>query len=153
MKTLWEKAIDMPPVWLAWFLVLIYFQVRFWNPLGFETGSTNGFGWLLILSGLLVMVWAFLQFQGHKTSVVPRNIPRSFIAKGPYRFSRNPIYLADAMVLLGFAFIQGSAIGIALVPVFMCLIHIRFIKGEEEGLKRAFPEEFAAFCARTRRWV
>jgi protein-S-isoprenylcysteine O-methyltransferase Ste14 len=153
MKNIWHKAIDMPPVWLLAFMIAVYFQKQVWNPLGFDAGFANFLGWVLILAGLAIFGWAFLQFRSHKTSVVPRNTPKAFIAAGPYKYSRNPIYLADAIVLLGFALIQGSATGILLVPVFTRIILIRFINGEEAGLKAAFPEEFAAFCSKTRRWI
>jgi protein-S-isoprenylcysteine O-methyltransferase Ste14 len=152
MKNLWNKAIDMPPVWTVLFIVVIYFQTRIWNPLGFDGAWATWLGWLEIAGGLAIFAWAFMQFRSHKTSIVPRNVPKAFIAKGPYRFSRNPIYLADAMIVLGFALLSGSLIGVALVPVLMWVIRVRFIKGEEAGLRAAFPEEFAAFCKETRRW-
>ena len=43
--------------------------------------------------------------------------------------------------------------GLVLVPLFMAVIQRRFILAEEAGLRQAFPEAFAAFCARTRRWL
>jgi len=143
----------MPPSWLVLFLVITYFQSRWFNPLGFESAWSRLAGWGLVLIGLLLMFWAAAQFLRHKTSVVPRRIPDALIARGPYRISRNPIYLADATVLLGFALIMGSLIGVILVPIYMKLIEIRFIRGEERGLATQFPAEFAAFAARTRRWL
>ena len=153
LKYIRKSILDLPPSWLALFLVITWLQVRWFNPFGYDTPLINYVGWGLIGLGVALMFWALMQFLALKTTVVPRNIPSAFIAKGPYRFSRNPIYLADTLVLLGFVLLVGSALGVVLVPVFMALIYHRFIKGEEAGLQAAFPEEYRAFAARTRRWL
>jgi protein-S-isoprenylcysteine O-methyltransferase Ste14 len=153
VSKLWNKAIDMPPVWTVFFVAVIFFQSRVWNPLGFDGTWATWLGWLEIAGGLVIFAWSVVQFKSHKTSIIPRNVPQAFIARGPYKFSRNPIYLADAMIVLGFSFLSGSLIGILLVPIFMWVIRVRFIDGEEAGLKAAFPEEFEAFTQNTRRWL
>jgi len=153
MEKLKVKTFDIPPVWLVIFMVAVYFQTGFWNPFGFDNSFASLVGWLLIVFGFVIFGWASLQFHSHKTSIIPRQLPKSFIAQGPYKYSRNPIYFADAIILLGFALIQGSIIGILLVPVFSRLIARRFIIGEEAGLKAEFPEEFAPYCTKTRRWI
>jgi len=152
MKHIWKNYLDMPPSWLVLFLLMTYFQAQVWNPLAFSSSAATALGWVLIGAGILLTLWAAAEFWRHKTSVVPRRLPDALIARGPYRFSRNPIYLADATVLLGFALVMGSVIGLVLVSVFMKLIEIRFIHGEERGLERQFPDDFAAFSKRTRRW-
>ncbi len=153
MKYLWKNVLDMPPSWLTLFLVITYFQSRIFNPFGFDSSLTVWLGWGLIAVGLVLMLWAATEFLRHKTSVVPRRVPDALIARGPYRWTRNPIYLADATVFLGFALLRGSIIGVLLVPVFMKLIEVRFIRGEERRLAAEFPEAFAKFSARTRRWL
>ncbi len=152
MKNLWNKAIDMPPVWTLAFIAVIFIQARVWNPFGLHAVWIDWLGWLEIAGGLVIFGWAVVQFRRHKTSIIPRNVPQAFIAKGPYRFSRNPIYLADAMIVFGVALLSGSVIGVLLVPILMRIIRVRFIDGEEAGLQAAFPEEFAAFTKSTRRW-
>ncbi|MFT4999281.1 MAG: protein-S-isoprenylcysteine O-methyltransferase Ste14 [Planctomycetota bacterium] len=153
MKNLWNKLIDMPPVWLVFFMIIAYVQTRVFNPLGFTSSGTNLAGWILIVLGFIVFGWSIALFRSHDTSIKPRNTPSAFIAQGPYKFSRNPIYLADAAILLGFILLQGSIIGIILVPIFMRVITVRFIVGEEAGLIVLFPDEFADFCRKTRRWI
>jgi protein-S-isoprenylcysteine O-methyltransferase Ste14 len=153
MVYLWRNVIDMPPVWLLAFMAAVWGQARIWNPLGFDATLTLWLGWEFIIAGLALALWAAFYFLSHKTSVVPRNTPKAMISDGPYRISRNPIYLADAMILLGFALLQGSPVGILTVPVFMAIIWTRFIKGEEAGLRATFPEEFDAYTTRTRRWL
>jgi len=153
MKSLWKNAIDMPPVWLLAFLAAVWVQARWFNP-GHYSGTLSYFlGWLLILLGLAIATVSIAMFRRHKTTVIPKNIPSAMITNGPYRYSRNPIYLADASILLGFIVLKGSILGLIFLPLFIMVIQSRFIRGEEAGLAAEFPDQFKAFCASTRRWI
>ncbi len=153
MKYLWKNVIDMPPTWLFIFMGLAWIQARTYNPAALVSGSWFWTGWLIIALGVALAAVSFLMFRRHGTSVVPRNTPKAMITTGPYRFSRNPIYLADALILLGFVLLQGSVVGLAFVPVFMALIQARFITGEEMGIRAEFGEVFDHYCLTTRRWL
>lgn len=148
-----RNYLDLPPVWLLFFMGLVYLQSRIWNPLSYGSGFSTAFGWVLIAAGLALTLWAALHFRAHKTSIVPGNIPRSIITGGPYKFSRNPIYLADALMLLGVVLLFDSMLGAILVPAFVMVINKRFIEGEEAGLRAAFPDEADGFFGATRRWL
>ncbi len=153
MKYIWKNVLDMPPSWLVLFLVITWEQAMHAPALTFRNPLLSDLGVALMLAGGGLMLWAFLFFRRLRTSIVPRRQPTALIDRGPYRFTRNPIYLADTAVLLGFSLWQGAILGIILVPVFMKLIEIRFIRGEEEGLRRQFPDESEEFFRRTRRWL
>ena len=118
-----------------------------------DAGALGRFvGTALIVAGLAVMALAITQFLRHRTTVLPRETPAALIQTGIYRWSRNPIYLADAMILSGAA-LRWDLGGLILVPLFMALILRRFIRGEEAGLRAAFGPVFDAYAARTRRWI
>ncbi|NOX40410.1 MAG: isoprenylcysteine carboxylmethyltransferase family protein [Alphaproteobacteria bacterium] len=153
MKTLWKNAIDMPPVWLLVFLAAVWGQARAFNPANYSGSPSYFVGWFLILLGLGVATVSIAMFRRHKTTVIPKNVPTTMITSGPYRYSRNPIYLADAMILLGFIILKGSVLGLITLPIFMLVIQSRFIHGEEAGLAAEFPDQFKAFCGSTRRWI
>lgn len=143
----WES----PPTWLALFLALAWMQSRFLplldaGPMGRTIGA------VLIAVGLGMMLLAALQFLRHHTTVLPRETPTAMIDSGIYRWSRNPIYLADALILSGAA-LQWDVGGLILVPIFMAVIRTRFILGEEAGLRARFGPAFEAYAARTRRWL
>jgi len=143
----WES----PPTWLALFLGLAWVQSRV-LPL-FDAGPVGRIaGAVLIASGLGVMLLAATQFLRHRTTVLPRETPSAMIDSGIYRLSRNPIYLADALILAGAA-LRWDAGGLILVPLFMAIIRNRFILGEEAGLRARFGPAFEAYAARTRRWI
>jgi protein-S-isoprenylcysteine O-methyltransferase Ste14 len=143
--------LDSPPVWLMFFIVLAWAQSRFLPAL--DTG-TAGFrvGWTLILAGIGLMAAAIREFRRHRTTIVPRNLPTAMITGGVYRFSRNPIYLADAVILTGTCFILDLG-SLVLVPLFAGVILWRFILGEEAGLRATFGEAFTAYAGRVRRWL
>ena len=120
---------------------------------GFFAKLIGTVGWGLILLAVALAVWAAVEFGRARTSVVPRNTPTAIVTTGPFRFSRNPIYVADAMILIGWGGLLGSLWPLLLVLPFCWVLQERFIKGEEEELKNAFPQEWAAWSANTRRWL
>ena len=143
----WES----PPTWLLLFLGLAWVQARL-LPLidagrpGLMAGAVLGF------LALAVFALALLEFRRHRTTVLPRETPVAMIDAGIYRLSRNPIYLADAMVLAGAA-LWWDAASLLLVPVFVRVITQRFILGEEAVLRAVFGAAFDRYAAQTRRWL
>lgn len=146
------KWIDLPPVWLALFLGLAWGIARLLPVSVFgDWGQILGAG--LTGLALLLMAWAAAVMAGARTTVIPHREPSSLVTAGPFSLSRNPIYLADAMVLAGWSLWLDSALGLLLVPVFMALISRRFIGAEEARLSRAFGPAYDAWAARVRRWL
>ena len=145
------KILDLPPLWLALFVALV------WGigvvPLRLFGGWGDALGWSLVVAGLLLMAVAAAQMVLARTSFIPRRDPAALVTGGVFRLSRNPIYLGDALVLLGVALIRDAALSLPLVPLFAWLITQRFILGEEARLRAAFGPAFAAWAARTRRWL
>lgn len=151
MGRIW-RGIDLPPVWLAGALVLVWVIARLW-PLGAFGAAGRVLGAGLVGLGLaLVLVAAAQMTLGH-TTFIPRRDPQALVTGGVFRLSRNPIYLGDAMVLLGAILWWDAPLALPLLPAFLILITRRFILDEETRLRAAFGAEFAAWAARTRRWL
>ncbi|TQV69592.1 isoprenylcysteine carboxylmethyltransferase family protein [Aliiroseovarius halocynthiae] len=121
--------------------------------LGFGLNWTQGAGTGLICIGLGVMALAVWEFLRARTTIIPRKRPSAFLRSGIYQLTRNPIYLADAMVLGGLVLRWDVLPALVLVPVFMGIITTRFILGEEEGLITLFGEEYENWAATVRRWL
>lgn len=153
MLTIWNKYFEWPPVWLLIFMGIAKLQTWVWNPFSYQSGSVSTVGWVIVWAGIALMGLSFVMFLQHKTSVVPKRIPNSVISTGPYRFSRNPIYLADAIVLIGYILTLGSVVSFILVPMFMKVIEMRFIEGEETHIRAEFGAPYAEYCKQTRRWI
>lgn len=146
------KWIDMPPVWLIGFLALAWAQARY-LPTPFPRTMGHDIGALAILAGLVLMVLAVREFRRHKTTVVPRREPEALITSGIFAKSRNPIYLADVLLLAGFSLWWGSVFGLALVPLLIVVLRRRFILGEEARLAAAFGPAYETYAENTRRWL
>lgn len=144
-----RALIDTPPVWLALCILLAWMQAR-WLPVWPAPAPWPGAA--MVAAGAGLFLWAGVQFRRHHTSIVPRETPAALLTTGPYAFSRNPIYLADALILTGLV-LRWDAGALPLVPAFVALITRRFIHGEEAVCRAAFGADWAAYAARTRRWL
>lgn len=147
------RVLDLPPVWLAAHLMAAWVlaqdaPVYFWGDSPFRW-----VGLAFIADGVILMGWAALSMARAQTPIIPRREPQQLVTSGPFRFSRNPIYLADVLILLGFIILIGAASALVLVPLFLWIITVRFIRGEEAALRERFSDAFEAWATKTRRWI
>ena len=147
------REIDIPPLWLALSIALA------WGLDRLAPGLATGWAWLapagyaLVALGVLAMALALVEFLRNRTTFIPRRVPTAFLQHGIYRFSRNPIYLGDALVLAGLILAWDVLPALLLVPAFMWLITRRYIEGEEAGLEAKFGADFTAWKQKVRRWL
>ena len=146
------KWIDLPPLWLALFVALGWAQAE-WLPFGSFGAAGDWIGACLVLAGLGLAVAAAVEFRRARTTIIPHEMPTAIVTSGVYRFSRNPIYLGDALILTGLGFRWDSVLALVLAPVFVAVITARFILPEEARLRARFGAEFDAWAARVRRWA
>lgn len=140
---------DLPPVWMAGFALLAW-ALGAWLPvLRFDVAPL---GRVLIWAGLALVLWSALWFWRKDTPIEPGHTPDALIVEGPYRLNRNPIYTGLALILLGFSLNQGALSALLPPLLYPALITRRFIRPEEDALRRAFGEEAERYIARTRRW-
>ena len=110
-------------------------------------------GAVLIALAVALGFWALALFRRAGTGVVPFSEATTLVVRGPYRFTRNPMYLAMAGILVGTAIWLGSVTPWLVLPAFMALIAERFIAPEEAMLERVFGESYARYRATVRRWL
>jgi protein-S-isoprenylcysteine O-methyltransferase Ste14 len=111
-------------------------------------------GWLLLVLGGALAVWCIGVFvvQGRGTPAL-FDAPRRLVARGPYRFVRNPMYIGGALLLAGFGLYQRSPSVVVFVPVWWLLFHLLVILYEEVALHRKFGENYDEYCRQTPRWI
>ena len=148
--TLVAREVDFPPIWLAAFafagaVVGLFLPIHV--PYAVEAGG------VLVALALLIMMIAVVQMLAARTTVIPGRDPQQMLTRGLFRLSRNPIYLADALLLTGLYIYWGAWVALPLVPAFMYLIFKRFILGEEDRLLRLFGEDYLDYKFQTRRWI
>ena len=100
-----------------------------------------------------LVIWSAVYFQRAKTPILPNQVRKTLITGGPYRISRNPIYLAMALGLIAVALWLGSVAALVSVPAFVWLVTQGHIKEEEAALVETFGPEAEAFFQSTRRWI
>ena len=113
----------------------------------------SGIGWLLVMLGGLLLLWAAWTMFRHKTTVNPYAGVAHLVQSGPFGFSRNPIYLADSAIYFGVMLIWGNLWPLLLYPLVWAAIRYGVIKNEEAHLAAKFGDAYAQYCARVRRWI
>ena len=148
------KWIDLPPVWLA-FALLLTWGIAEVQPMSLAYGGpvTDLLGGLLVGGGLVLILLAAYEMRRRKTTIIPHMEADHLVTTGIFKRSRNPIYLGDTLILAGLALRWDTPIALLLVPLFMFTITQRFILPEEDRLRRKFRADFARYCEKTRRWA
>lgn len=148
------KYIDIPPVWLLVFAVIAYWQAdAFSLGLSLSHPVTQLLAGLLVGAGLLLILLAAVEFRRHKTTIVPHQEASHLVQTGIFKRSRNPIYLADVLILTGLVLRWDAVLSLVLVPILFWVLESRFIVPEENRLRRKFRADFARYMQKTRRWL
>ncbi len=113
----------------------------------------------LVLGGLLLGLvvlhggWGLLTFRRVGTTPEPNGVASALLTSGPFRWTRNPLYLGLSALLTCFAVLLDSAWVLLLVPVLVLLLDRLVIAREEVRLRAQFGEAYEAYCRRVRRWL
>lgn len=123
-------------------------------PIAFWTGGTNSvFGALFTILGLTLAFSAFITMHRADTSPDPGVSVRALVMRGPFRITRNPIYLALTLIYFGVTCIFNSLAALALLPIALAIIHFGVILREEKYLERKFGQSYLGYKLRVRRWI
>jgi protein-S-isoprenylcysteine O-methyltransferase Ste14 len=101
----------------------------------------------------ILSVWSIGLFRRARTNFLPIKPATALVVLGPYRFTRNPMYLGLACLYVGLAFWFGVFWALILLPAVIAVVQYYVIAREEKYLERAFGEEYRQYQARVRRWV
>ena len=123
--------------------------------------STHGPGWPISLSIAVAGVLAFAvlastaiaRFRRAETSENPFRPSTALVVEGPYRISRNPMYLGMAALYVGLAFLFGLMWALLLLPLVLVAVDRLVIAREEPYLERTFGRDYVDYKQRVRRWI
>ncbi len=110
-------------------------------------------GVFFFMIGLALSVWAILIFRKMDTTHEPFGQPTALAIGGPYRFTRNPMYVGVALSLLGVAVYSGRALFFLVPLAFILTINTSHIPREEKLLTNIFGPAYDEFKQRVRRWL
>lgn len=125
-----------------------------WLPLPLDlVALARPLGWALIGIGLAGFAWALFAIWTHRTTVNPYKAASNLVTRGPFRYSRNPIYVSDWFVYAGVTLLLKTAWPLLLAPgVYLVMRHL-VIAHEENHLAARFGMEYQDYKKRVRRWL
>jgi protein-S-isoprenylcysteine O-methyltransferase Ste14 len=115
--------------------------------------------WWDVGAAILVVAWAALTISsfGHfwrrRTTIIPHRPANALVVAGPYRFTRNPLYLGLALLTAALAIVLNTWWPVVLLVPALIIIRVTVIAREESYLRRRFGAEYEAYMRRVRRWI
>jgi protein-S-isoprenylcysteine O-methyltransferase Ste14 len=141
-----------PAYYVAGFLVGLALELVFptsWPSAGVRIAAAliAGGAWLLLDGAAMVF------FRRAGTSMIPANPTTALVTSGPYRLTRNPMYVGMAFLYVALAFALGVMWALALLPAVIVIVDRSVIAREEPYLEQKFGEAYRDYKARVRRWL
>jgi len=147
------RVVIKPPIlFLAFFIlgIALRFIIKF--PIFSQSSIGYVAGGLLIILGAFLAGWAVKTFK--KLGETPHHGRpiHKIVDSGPFKFSRNPMYLSLAFIYIGLSMIINTYWLLLLLPIMLIVLHYGVILREEEYLKRKFKEEYLSYRSKVGRW-
>ncbi len=154
---------DAPPARAPWPPILIAVTLISGLALDHLSGGAvsglTAFPGARLLGGVIVAlalandVWCARVFARRKTTILPHRAASHLATDGPFRWSRNPIYVSHVAVVLGLGLLLASPFTVLLTPLLAFGLQKLSVEPEERHLVAKFGAEYRAYMARTRRWL
>jgi protein-S-isoprenylcysteine O-methyltransferase Ste14 len=125
----------------AWPLTIVRQPIAFW------------LGLVLLVPALALAAWGRRTMHEAGTNISPLKPAVSLVTSGPFRFSRNPLYVALTVLYLGFTILLNSWWGVILLIPVLVVLHWGVVRREERYLELKFGEEYAKYRSRVRRYL
>ena len=151
-------AVRFPPPLIPLLVVLIGAGLDYVWPLGvgidLPTPGRYWAGGFIVAGAMLTLgLWPVMMFKRSDQSVIPWTETPSILIRGPYRFTRNPMYLQMVLVCIGFTIILANGWILGMTPVCAWLLYHLAIRHEEAYLEEKFGESYRAYKRAVRRWI
>jgi protein-S-isoprenylcysteine O-methyltransferase Ste14 len=147
-----NRLVHIPPPFYALVLLAVSYALAEVIPRPFDLSWPLPASAFIAL-GLAGVLWAWLHFWTHRTTPIPTGRPSALVTGGPYRWSRNPMYLGIGSCLVGIVFLAGSPAFLLAPTAFYIVADRVFIPYEEAKLQGLFGAHYVDFKRRVRRWL
>jgi protein-S-isoprenylcysteine O-methyltransferase Ste14 len=153
------EAIDhahvlVPPPLIFGGYLLLAFLLNWFVPLPPPwIGTLREIAVLLVVAGLLLGIWSIRLMMRVGTSPDPHQPTTALVTSGPYRGSRNPIYVGFLLILVGLTIVGGTLWGILLSPLVVWTVTWLVVRREESYLQSKFDVQYLEYKARVRPWL
>ena len=145
-----------PPILFVGGILAGWVLERAGPPLPFTRLSGPGYttiGIALVVVGVALIAWGMLTFRSARTAIVPSHSASRIVTSGPYRFTRNPMYVGMTLAYVGVALLIDSLWPVVLLPIVLALLVRLVIRREEAYLGQAFGAEYETYRSRVGRWL
>jgi protein-S-isoprenylcysteine O-methyltransferase Ste14 len=152
---MWSLALKVPPLLLvAVFALAMWLQASLTPALSVSWPGQTALAALFAILACIIVCTAILAFRRAQTTLDPTspNSSSRVVSQGIYGYTRNPIYLGLAVLLLAWAVLLGNLLALLWLPLFVAYMKRYQIIPEERALQANFTTEYSAYMARVRRW-
>lgn len=142
-------------IYVAGFLAAA--AIHSWLPVAIANAGTDALprvaGGALLVGGALLFCWALNLFMRAGTGIMPDQASARLVTYGPYRVSRNPMFVAFSAMYVGLALLLNMAWPLFLLPAVMVVTTLTVIQVEERYMARTFGPAYDAYRRRVPRWL
>ncbi len=143
----------LPPVYFLLSLVVMAALHLLFPIVRWISGPWNGIGALPLSGGVLLAVMANRLFHRRGTPVHPFGEASMLVVDGPFKYTRNPMYLGLILTLIGIAILLGTLSPWIVIPPFAWILVRLFVRREERVLQEKFGQKYVAYKQKVRRWI
>lgn len=147
--------LKIPPAIIFLFFGGFMYGLAYFLPVGgFDFFGKRYIIKVLLFVAIVIAIWSIAQFLISKTTIDPVTPSKvsKLVTGGLYKYSRNPMYLALLLILLGWCLWLGNAFNLILAALFVKYMNVFQIIPEEEILIQIFGKEYRQYCTKVRRW-
>jgi len=142
------------PPYIAITLLLLSWLAGYMLPQFNAIGKPySNIGIAILVAGLSLTFWSFYLFKKNKTPILPGQKPKFMVIEGPYKFTRNPMYLGVSVALFGAAFYFGNLLSFLSPIIFFLVMNYYFVPFEEKLLEGLFGKRYLDYKKQVRRWI
>lgn len=118
-----------------------------------SNGASYVIGVLSLVVGIAIVLTCVKMFFAANTTVNPYSRAATLVTHGPYRVTRNPMYVGVTLIYLGIAALRAVLWPVLLLPIPLAILNYWVIPQEESLLRATFGAAYEQYCARVRRWL
>ena len=108
---------------------------------------------LAVTPSAVLGLWGLLEFWRARTNPFPHKPTSSLVIVGPYRVTRNPMYVSLTLLYVSFGFLLSIAWAFVVLPAVIMIVNIYVIRREESYLESKFGEQYRDYKKQVRRWL
>ncbi len=134
-------------------LACLVMQVILYIMIPLEINLSMLLGLILFFGSIVLIMWSAKELKNNDTTILPDGEPEKIVITGPFKYTRNPIYLGMTGILFATAMLMQSLSALLMPVLFLLIIENTWIPHEESKLEKKFEDDWKSYANSTRRWL